>query len=318
MKKTTGTMVLVLMGCSDSDSLGGQGSLRVLLEAESTITFGIAAGDGEEDIRDGWTVAFEHYVASLGAVSVRDSVDGNTRTAPEVFVVDLTQVSESGTPLWELDELDAGRWAFGYFVGHDRDAKRHSSAERALFDEFIEAGKAYRLVGKVEKPDGVSCPPVSLAVVDGMENVGENGGGVPCYANPEIGFDLSLGVDVELGPCERDGGEGFAIGEKSTTTVAVTIHGDHVFFNGFPEGAEGGVMRLAQWFADSDLNVDGTVTREELDALAPSELWELDLERYQFGGSPITPLDTLGTYLEAQLATQGHFQGEGECAIAFP
>ena len=73
-------------------------------------------------------------------------------------------------------------------------------------------------------------------------------------------------------------------------------------------------MRLAQWLADSDLNVDGSVTMDELTRIAPSELGEID-ERYQLGGAPLSPLDNMATYLKAQVMTQGHFQGEGECAL---
>ena len=38
-------------------------------------------------------------------------------------------------------------------------------------------------------------------------------------------------------------------------------------------------------------------------------------DRYQLGGSPITPLNDMYDYLSAQLKTQGHFQGEGECPV---
>jgi hypothetical protein len=71
---------------------------------------------------------------------------------------------------------------------------------------------------------------------------------------------------------------------------------------------------LAQWLADCDLNLDGTVTADELGAIAPSQLPELD-DRYQLGGSPITPLDDMYDYVMSQLKTQGHFQGEGECPV---
>ena len=54
------------------------------------------------------------------------------------------------------------------------------------------------------------------------------------------------------------------------------------------------------------------MTQEELEVVAPSDLPELD-DRYQLGGSPITPLDTMWAYVIGQLETQGHFQGEGEC-----
>jgi hypothetical protein len=151
--------------------------------------------------------------------------------------------------------------------------------------------------------------------VDSIEPLEQSGGGVDCYANPEIGFSFAVRAPISLGPCEREGSEGFAVTAGGTSTVAITIHGDHLFFNGFPEGSEAKVLRLAQWLADSDLDADGEVTEAELKAIAPGDLWELDPDRFQLGGSPLTPLDTVWTYVRAQLMTQGHFQGEGECAI---
>ena len=70
-------------------------------------------------------------------------------------------------------------------------------------------------------------------------------------------------------------------------------------------------MRLAQWLADCDLDLDGTVTQAELEAIPLSMLSEID-GRYQLGGPPIE-ITTTYDYLVAQLMTQGHFQGEGEC-----
>src|SRR5690606_8081044 len=118
--------------------------------------------------------------------------------------------------------------------------------------------------------------------------------------------------ETVFGPCEIDEVPGFSVAADGTTVVSATLHGDHIFFNGFPEGGEGGTVRLAQWIADCDLDLDGEVTQAELEAIAPAALPELD-GRYQLGGSPITPLESMWIYVSAQLKTQGHFQGEGEC-----
>jgi hypothetical protein len=53
-----------------------------------------------------------------------------------------------------------------------------------------------------------------------------------------------------------------------------------------------------------------------LDEIAPSALAQID-DRFQLGGSPLA-LDasaTMWTYVTAQLKTQGHLEGEGECQI---
>src|SRR5690606_17068290 len=130
-----------------------------------------------------------------------------------------------------------------------------------------------------------------------------------CFDAEAVDFEFGATAETVFGPCEIDGVSGVAVPDGGSQTVGITIHGDHLFFNGFPEGTEGGVMRLAQWLADCDLDLDGTVTQEELESIQLSDLSEID-SRYQLGGSPITPLETVYDYVVAQLKTQGHYQGE--------
>ena len=170
----------------------------------------------------------------------------------------------------------------------------------------------YLIDGVLMKTDGQSCPPAALATPGSATPNGNMSGGNDCYDAPTVRFTFGATAETSFGPCEIDEVPGFAISSGGTQTVAATIHGDHLFFNGFPEGDEGGITRLAQWLADCDLDLDGTVTRDELEAIAPSQLPELD-DRYQLGGSPITPLNDMYDYVISQLKTQGHFQGEGEC-----
>jgi hypothetical protein len=116
-----------------------------------------------------------------------------------------------------------------------------------------------------------------------------------------------------FGPCSIDDLPGVSVPEGSRNSVSITLHGDHPFFNGFPAADEGGVERLAQWLADCDLDLDGTVTQDELEQVQIADLAAMD-ERYHWEGSPIT-VETAWDYVRAQLKTQGHMDGEGECAI---
>jgi hypothetical protein len=184
----------------------------------------------------------------------------------------------------------------------------------ADFDAMVESDFTYLIDGTLSKAAGQSCPPAALATVGDREPNGETSGDNDCYDAPEVRFTFGASAETLFGPCEIDEVPGFAITADQTESIALTIHGDHIFFNGFPTGGEGGVMRLAQWLADCDLNLDGTVTQEELEAITPAELPELDTERYQLGGAPVA-IETMYDYVGAQLKTQGHFQGEGECAI---
>jgi hypothetical protein len=309
------TLCTGLAACGDDEG-AGSGSLVVLLESEDTITDGLQPGDGTEDIRDGWAVEFDKYVMVIGDIDVILSSDESVGAeAGDVFAVDLSVVPPSGLTLWTLEGLTEGRWEFNYAaLGAADGATRHESVAQADFDEMLANDWTYLIDGVLTKSDGQSCPPAALVQAGERTPNGNTSGGNDCYDAPTIRFVFGAAAETSFGPCEVDEIPGFSITADATQTVAATIHGDHLFFNGFPEGDEGGVTRLAQWMADCDLNLDGTVTAEELAAIAPAQLPELD-DRFQLGGSPVTPLDNMYIYLSAQLKTQGHFQGEGECPI---
>lgn len=304
-----------LAGCASEDD-AGTGSLSVLLEPEGTIIDGIEAGDGAEDMRDGWSVAFERYIVTVGDIDVHSSTDPNVAAeAKQVFSVDLKQIDAAGAELWRLDGLREGRWEFDYSTPSARqDATRHDSVSKAEFEDMVDHGFTYVIEGAISNPDGRSCPPATLAAVGDRQPSGAPSGENDCYDAATVRFSFGAPAETRYGPCVIDDVPGFAVSAHQTQVVAVTIHGDHLFFNGFPEGSEGGVRRLAQWLADCDLDLDGTVTRAELEAIAPSDLPELDPERYQLGGAPLE-LKTMYDYVTAQLKTQGHFQGEGECPL---
>lgn len=294
---------------------GGGGALSVIVEAEDTITEGLAAGATGEAIQDGWSVTFEDYVVVIGDVDVHYVTDdAMTAAAPELFAVDLVDVPAAGLPLWSLSDLATGRWELHYATGGAGDgATRHDTVTEAQLAEMVASDATYLIAGQMTHPEGQSCPPAALATPGAaVPNGNTNAAGDPCYDQLAVSFRFAVAAETTFGPCEVDEVPGFAITDGATTTVALTIHGDHLFFNGFPEGDEGGIMRLAQWLADCDLDLDGTVTREELEQIAPADLPEIDA-RFQLGGSPITPLADLWDYVGAQLKTQGHFQGEGEC-----
>lgn len=295
----------------------GSGSLSVLLESEDVITEGIEAGEEVDNIRDGWSATFDKYIVTIGDVDMHLSTDESVEVeAADVFVVDLTEVPAGGLSLWTVDDIAEGRWEFNYStLGAGDGASRHETVSEADFDTMSSNDWTYFIDGVLSKSDGQSCPPAALATPgDKTPNGNKDGDDNDCYDAPSVRFTFGASAETTFGPCEIDGVPGVAITANSTQTVGATIHGDHLFFNGFPEGDEGGIVRLAQWLADCDLNLDGTVTKEELEAIAPAQLSAID-DRYQLGGSPITPLDNMYDYLRAQLKTQGHFQGEGECPV---
>jgi hypothetical protein len=304
---------LGLAACGGSDD---SGSLSVLLEAEDVIIEGLEPGDDAENVRDGWSVGFDAYVVVIGDIDVYFASDASIEAEnPDLYAVDLTQLPAAGLPLWPLDGLRAGRWQFGYTIAGAGDgATRHDSVSEDDFESMQDDDATYLVRGTLERDDGVSCPPAALAApLDAAVDAGSNDGGDACYENPAIDFTLAASAETSFGLCEIDGVPGFSVPSGGTQTVAVTIHGDHLFFNGFPEGDEGGTLRLAQWLADCDLDLDGAVTRDELEGIRPADLSEID-DRFQLGAPPI-PIESMWDYVVAQLKTQGHFQGEGECQV---
>lgn len=305
--RTIGVAVAVaLAGCGGETSTG---ALTVQLEAEETISGGLAAGTADEDVVDGWSVTFEQYVIAIGEIELEGGGDEPFH-ADTVLVVDLAEVPASGLELARIDAIPAGLWPQIFFATPlaTADAARHASVPQADFDRMVAEGCTYLIRGTLESPDGERC-------------IG--GDATMCTAVASIAFDLCVPAETHFGPCETDTGiEGVTIAGNNTTAVNLTIHGDHLFFNGFPAGAEGTVARRAQWLADADVDADGTVTRADLESItgasALGRLLPADagdgLPGFDLAASPI-PLASAWDYVRAQLKTQGHFQGEGECGI---
>lgn len=315
-----GVVAVVALGssaCGETYVDAEPGSLRVILEPEDTILDGLRPGEGVEDIRDGWRVTYSKYVIVIGNVRLDYATDrAVTAQDGATFAVDLLQVPASGEALWQIDGLRPGRWNFGFELGGGAHGpKRHQSVSQADYSRVVDEDLTYLIAGKLTKEDGMSCPPTKHLTNSDRTAEGENSGGDACYSNPSIDFEFALTAETGFGNCELDGVAGVAITSAVTATDAITIHGDHLFFNGFPSGDEGGIVRLAQLWADVDLNLDGRIDVEEF-----GEVWLADLpewnERYQLGGAPqVGELNTLGDIAIAELKTQGHMNGEGECEI---
>jgi hypothetical protein len=309
--------LLASLACSDESSTSGSGSLSVILEAEDVIIDGIAAGGSGATVRDGWNVEFDKYLATVGNVTLQLATgDRGIAENNSSFVVDLTRVpSGNGLPLWSFDNLAAGRWLFSYGTpGAAHGAERHESVDAADYDRMVSEDLTYWVEARLSKPGGESCPPEALASADGRPPTANRSGTNPCYPAAELTVRIALRAETKFQECELDGVPGFSIIDQGQSTVAITLHGDHLLFNGFPEGGEATVIRRAQFLADCDIDLDGEVTTEELGRVDVSELPELSPERYLFGGAP-AEFVTVAEYLAAQLATQGHFQGEGECLV---
>lgn len=287
-----------LSGCAEDDA---RGTLQVMLRGETTIADGLEAGDGTDEVVDGWDVRFETWIATVGYVHL-DRADGEAgaQESHEVRVVDLRSVPSSGIEIARFEGITAGRW--DVFEFETPSAREQAEPDEGVSDDeldaLIEADATYLIEGVLTSQQGRSCPP-----------------GGECRDASEVRFSFAVPAETHYGPCTADRASlaGAVVNEGGITTVAITLHGDHVFFDRFPVGAED-VERRAQWLADSDLNGDGLVTQAELEMIDAADL--LVSATHTLGGGPSDiAIHTVWDYVRAQLKTVGHFQGEGECPV---
>lgn len=308
------SVLAALAALSGLTACGGdgnaRGSVRILVAAEDTITEGLRPGSDDESIVDGWSVDFDRYIVAIGDVRIESSGSAASVRREGALVVDLASVPEGGLSLGGAEDVPARLYDQVFYrtsiaVG---DSERDPSVSEADFTRMVSERCTYLLVGQITRADGERCI---------------RGDGTMCTPAPSIGFDLCVPAPTTFGPCASDTGiAGVTVTEGTQTPVVFTIHGDHVFFNGFPAGAEGSVARRAQWLANADVDANGTVTRADLEAIGASDLGSLfpsdpgdGMPGFTLGGAPL-PLESAWDYVVGQLATQGHFQGEGECPYA--
>jgi hypothetical protein len=265
-----------LAGCG-----GPTGDLTILLEAEDSITEGLEPGTELENIADGWTVRFSRYLMAIGDVHIERTSDEVEVVDDRVVVFDLSALGASGATLTELEAIDATRWdRFTYAQRGAAGAERDASAEQADFDEMVENDWTHLIEGTLTNDAG-----------------------------DDLAFRFGVRAPATYGPCQAEDGLSGVTVTQGGTTATVTIHGDHLFFDTFPTGAEV-VERRAQWLADADTDGDRVITEAELTAADAGELFPSST--YNLAGAPF-PIDSGFDFVRAQLMTQGHFQGEGEC-----
>lgn len=272
-------LTLPLTACGPS---ADEGRVEVLLQAEDTITEGLNPGTGPEDLVDGWTARFDKYVVAVGNVRLgRDANDIEVRDETR-RAYDLVQIPQSDWLLTEIEDVEAKRYDFfGYETVHANDAERHESVTEEDFEEMVEHDATYLIEGAITRDD------------------------------EEVTFRFLVPAETAFGPCEADGIPGVPVTGDVTTAVGITIHGDHMFFDSF---GTHDVQRRAQWIADADLDDSGHVDEEELMTITGTALSELfPSDEYALGGWTAFPIESAYDFLRAQLQTQGHFLGEGEC-----
>lgn len=265
--------------CGDS---AGSGELRVVLAAEETISDGLSAGEAPEDTKD-FAVHYSKYLVVIGALEIARTVPLRALTTSSAFIADMRQVGQQGVQIALFDHVQAGQWdQFGFAtpVALSGDLAL-SGVTDADAQRMIEQQWTYWIEGTIERP------------------------GKP------VSFVLQLAVPTLYTACESNGQPGVSVSEGGAASATITLHGDHLWFDSLVPGRESTIVRRTQWLVDADTDGDGKVVTEDL-AKLPAEIAFPSAQGYNLSGGPF-PITNALDFVRAQLATQGHLNGEGAC-----
>ena len=271
------------LGACGSD---GPGNATVFVEPEETITDGLTPGTGLENIKDGWTVAYTKFIIVLGNLKATKSADATaTVSDTKIQVIDLQNLPTTGLILADWKNLAEGRWdKFGYDQAYaGSSAVQTAGTVTADFNAMVAGGNSLWVAGTIAKDART------------------------------VAFDWPLKAGVAWSDCGPETGDkGFAVPAGGTVQVKATIHGDHWFFDNFPEGEEL-TDRLAEWVAtvDTMTGADGMVSVADLQAVAASAVFPSPT--YSLSNPFGDPITTAHDYVVTQARTIGHQDGEGEC-----
>lgn len=274
----------------------GTGSAQVFTQPEDSIPGGLQAGEGPENIQDGWNVRYTRFLITIGGARASRSDTGEHIRDDGVFVLDLLRAPAQGYIIASFDDVAAVRWdRFGFDLPNASAAARALAPTREADRAFlVERGESIYFEGAIDKDGGQSCPP-----------------GKPCRPAGTVTFRWGFPAGTSFDDCgTSDGNAGFAVPSGSSVQIKPTLHGDHWFFSNFTAGVEL-TARRAQYIADADLDGDGETTIDELKSTPAADVFAVP--DYNLAGSLGGPIDTAYDYVLAQIRTMGHFQGDGDC-----
>lgn len=304
-------MMMVLgsfsVGCKSTDS-----RIDLFMTAEDSITEGLSAGTGADQIVDGWNAEYSRFIISINKIRLQTSATDSQSFGPgwrssEEFeqdkngatLLDLRKIPTLGVNIYS-DVIPYGRYsAVGYDIKHASVASFNSISD-ADAAEIGKASISLWVSGTLSKADGQSCIQEATGKV--------------CKPANLIRFDWPLDVGTRFKQCgAKEGAKGVVTVLGGTSTAKVTIHGDHWFFTNFGHD-EDKIQRRAQWIANCDLNRDGVVTIAELKQVKFSDVFDASL--YSTEGASLAAgasIQTAYDYLVAQTRSLGHFDNDGEC-----
>ena len=258
-------------GCGDSE-----GTLSVTTFGEEFIEVGIptAAGPDGEGFVDDTVVTYSQFLVSFVNLRIADR---NGAVGAEFGPVGVYDLHESGGPHFMVEtSIDSGTWDD---VGITIRPEPNAQAGNVL-------------------------PAQVAALTD--NNASVRATGMATHEGTQYTFDWIFTTATQYENCvDGDGVAGVVVPDGGTTSMEITVHGDHLFFDDLQ--AEGSALRF-EAFAAADTNADGDITLEELAAV---DLTDLPAGQYGTGGD--SSIQNLRQYVEAQTNSLIHFNGEGDC-----
>jgi hypothetical protein len=248
-------------------------------DADGTITatvYGeefIEEGIPADELVDGWAVSFDAFLVSIGNVAGKAGEGAEEVGDPAFRIVDLAQ--SSGGDGFELATFDAPG---GHYDHYGYQLRADANATSVNVDTAdITAMKA----------GGYSVWVKGSATKGGVTKT----------------FDWGFTLKLTYAHCDL-----MSTVDGNDVRAQATIHADHLFYDDAVSEEPNVAFQI---IADADTNTDNAVTLAELAAV--------DIRgetRYQVGslkdpaGNTIT---NLRQYVEHQVVTLGHINGEGHC-----
>jgi hypothetical protein len=227
----TGAVLLIpILSCSEDSDGGGEGTLQVELWGEAFIEEGIPAEEPPDvdGFVDGFSVAFDHFVISLGQISVGEEGSPPAVEAASQRIWDLT---ESGP--FEITTADVPS------------------------GEYDHAAYAISPAGKDAESGNAGAEVVEMMIADELSvfiaGTATDGDVTKTF---EWGFD----TDTVYDPCHSNA----VVEDGGDASVQITIHGDHLFYDSAV--SESPSLRFSD-VADADTTEgdgDDVITEEEL------------------------------------------------------
>ena len=287
--------IITAVGCSSSSggTSGGDGNLTVVLEAEDTIPEGLPSSDSpeceDECIEDRYSVTFSKYIVSAGLVDMAQANGANGQQSSVVTVADYTTLPTTDPEVDVFSGIPTGQYSeFGYETPViDADTVNINDVSEVDIQNMITNDLTYIIRGTVTPDDGGDA--IEFLIEADVPSVYTD-----CGEEPELGVNVGGGDN----------------------TASLSIHGDHIFFNGFPDEETGeAVTRLAKWMTlVPDTNEDGLLDKDDFEAADADELNLYPSPPYaDINGGPAGAVNTAWDFIRSQLGTQGHLDSEGEC-----